>query len=252
MAFDPSSSDTDRVVANLIVANLAAIHARIRTACARAGRTPDSVELMAVTKTVAPPAIRAALLAGVRLLGENRVQEWEEKRPLLDADLLRTGAACRLIGHLQGNKAKRAVELFAGVAEGVDSVDSLRLAERLNAAALQRGYPLPVLLEINIGHEDQKAGVLPEEAPRLAEGVAGLPGLRLEGLLAIPPQHADPEQSRPHFAALRALGEDLARRLGTASLGLSMGMSHDYPVAIEEGATRVRVGSALFGARPLK
>jgi len=230
-------------------ANLEAIQTRMRDACARAGRPLASVQLMAVTKTVSVPAIRAAVLAGVRLLGENRVQEWEEKRPQL-ADLLhRVGASCRLIGHLQSNKANRAVQLFDGVTDGVDSVDGLRLAERLNAAAAQRGYPLPVLLEINIGREPQKAGGLPEDALRLAEAVMALPALRLEGLLIIPPQTADPEQSRPYFAALRTLSEELCRRLTRPSWTLSMGMSHDYPVAIEEGATVVRVGSALFGAR---
>ena len=216
---------------------------RIAAACARAGRPLTSVRLMAVSKTVDAERIREAARLGMRFFGENRVQERQSKlQALADID-----AEWHLIGGLQSNKANKAAELF----DAVESVDSLALAQRLDQAAARLERVLPVLLQVNIGREPQKHGVLPEAAAALTEAVAELPNLRLQGLMAIPPAADDPEASRPWFAALRCLSEQLKGNLRDSAhpWELSMGMSHDFEVAIEEGATIVRVGSALFGSR---
>ena len=218
-------------------ARLREVHARIERACAQAGREPGSVRLVAVSKGHGAEAIRAAYALGQREFGENYVQEWKAKRDAL-ADL--PELRMRLIGRLQRNKAKDAVL----IADAVDSVDSLELAEALSQRAQARARPLEVLLQVNIDREPQKAGALPEALPELVRGVRALPGLRLLGLMAIPRAVDDPEEARPSFEALRALGQ----QLGLPEL--SMGMSADLEVAIAAGATLVRVGTAIFGDRP--
>ncbi len=226
--------------------NLALIRERIGKAAARAGRTPDSITLMAVSKTIEPERIHQAYRAGVRVFGENRVQEFEGKASAL-ADL--TDARWHLIGHLQTNKARKAVELF----HGVDSVDSLRLAEKLNQSAQQDGKTLAVLIEIKVGNEESKSGISADspELEELLQGMVKLEHLQVSGLMTIPPYTEDPEGARPYFRSLRNLRETIAsRKLARIQMDvLSMGMSHDFEVAIEEGSTCVRVGTAIFGAR---
>ncbi len=228
-----------------IHANVAAIRQRMAAACARAGRVAAEVTLVAVSKTVEPARIRAAIAAGVTVLGENRVQEAQGKI----AELNEPSVQWHLIGHLQSNKARRAVELFAAV----HSVDSLKLAEKLAQAAAELGKRLPVFLEVNLGGEDSKAGVAANEVLPLCEAVGKLAALELKGLMAVPPFLDDAEAVRPYFSRLREL-RDAAVKAGVVGPGfreLSMGMSNDFEVAIEEGATFVRVGTALFGARPV-
>ena len=229
-----------------IAHSLAAVRARMEAAARRAGRSPSEIELMGVTKQVEPRRIRQAYEAGLRLFGENRVQEFAEK-----VNLLRDLAEARfhLIGHLQTNKAARAAELFAGV----DSLDSLRLAEKLNLAAGKLGKKLPVLIEVNLAGEAAKTGVAPDsrELEDLLAAAPRLSALEFRGLMAIPPHTGDPEGARPYFRRLRELRDTLrARNLPAVGMQtLSMGMSHDFEVAIEEGATCVRVGTAIFGER---
>jgi hypothetical protein len=226
--------------------NVARIQERIAAAARRAGRPPDDVRLMAVSKTFPADRIREAYAAGVRLFGENRVQEFAEKSAAL-RDL--PGAAFHLIGHLQSNKAAKAVEIF----DAVDTLDSLKLAERLHALAEKSGKRLPVLLEINVGGEAQKSGVAPDSAEleHILAAAPHLPHLDIRGLMAIPPWSDDAEPSRPYFRRLRELRDRIAAcRLSAVRMGtLSMGMSHDFEVAIEEGSTCVRIGTAIFGAR---
>jgi PLP dependent protein len=230
-----------------IIENVAIIRERIAAAAARVGRNPDSITLMAVSKTVEPERIKQAYATGVRVFGENRVQEFAEKAASL-ADM--NDAEWHLIGHLQSNKAKRATELF----QAVDSVDSLRLAERLNQSAEQTGKKLAVLIEIKVGEEESKAGI-PLDSPELENLLRAAPQiahLQIRGLMTVPPFTEDPEGARPYFRLLRDLRDTIAGRKlpGIAMDVLSMGMSHDFEVAIEEGSTCVRVGSAIFGARP--
>ena len=230
-----------------IASNVAAVRERIARAAARVGRTPDSITLMAVSKTVEPERIQQVYAAGLRVFGENRVQEFGEKAPQL-RDL--SNAEWRLIGHLQSNKARKAAELFSAI----DSVDSLRLAEKLDQAAQQAGRKLPVLLEIKVGAEESKNGVAPDspELEELLRAAARLEHLQFRGLMTVPPFTEDPEGARPFFRWLRDLRDQIAaRKLPRVQMDvLSMGMSHDFEVAIEEGSTCVRVGTAIFGARP--
>jgi pyridoxal phosphate enzyme (YggS family) len=229
-----------------IAENIAHVRSRIATVAARVKRSPDSITLMAVSKTVEPERILEAYAAGLRLFGENRVQEFAEKAPYL-ADLKE--AQWHLIGHLQSNKARKAAELFAGV----DSIDSLRLAERLNQAAEEAGKTLPVLIEIKVGAEETKHGI-PLDSPELESllrGAARLEHLQIRGLMAVPPYTENPEGARNYFRCLRDLRDQIAaRKLPRIQMDvLSMGMSHDFEVAIEQGSTCVRVGTAIFGAR---
>ena len=229
-----------------IASNLSLLHQRIARATRRAGRDPSDVKLMAVTKTAAPERIIEAYAAGQRLFGENRVQEFAEKAPALAS---RQGAEFHMIGHLQSNKAAKAVELFCAV----DSLDSVKLGERLNAAAARLGKTLNVLIEINVGGEEAKSGVAPG-SPELENILASAPQwehLRIRGLMTVPPFTEDPEGARPYFRRLRDLRDRLAARsLPAINLQeLSMGMSHDFEVAIEEGSTCVRIGTAIFGER---
>jgi len=229
-----------------IIENVAAVRERIAKAAARAGRSVGSITLMGVSKTVEPERIRQAYEAGIRVFGENKVQEFGEKAGPL-ADLAE--AQWHLIGHLQTNKVRKAAELF----QAVDSVDSLRLAQKLNQAAEQLDKVLPVLMEINVGGEENKSGVAPDssELEELLSGVQKLNHLQVRGLMTIPPFTEDPEGARPYFRQLRELRDKIAaRKLPRIAMDvLSMGMSHDFEVAIEEGSTCVRVGTAIFGAR---
>ena len=229
-----------------IAENLAAIHERIALAARRAGRSPEDVLLMAVTKTLPAERIIEAFDAGQRLFGENRVQEFEDKHFGLQR---LSGAEFHMIGHLQSNKAMKAVELF----HAVDSLDSVKLGDRLNAAAEKLGKTLPALIEINIGGEEAKTGVAPasSELEPILGAAPGWTHLRIGGLMTVPPFTDDPEGARPYFRKLRQLRDQLAQRnLPAIRLNvLSMGMSYDFEVAIEEGATEVRVGTAIFGER---
>jgi pyridoxal phosphate enzyme (YggS family) len=211
---------------------LSEVRGRIERAAARAARDPQSITLVAVTKVFPASAIREAYEAGVIDFGENYVQEFESKEPDV-RDL--TGARFHLIGHLQSNKAKRAVELFQVIA----TVDSPKLARRLDEAA----RPLDIMLEVKLSLEEAKSGADPAELPALIDAVRASKNLRLLGLMTVPPWTEEAEQSRPYFRRLR----ELASQYGLPHL--SMGMSHDFEVAIEEGATFVRLGTALFGKR---
>jgi hypothetical protein len=228
-----------------IASNLAEIRERIVLAARRAGRDPGEVALMAVSKTYPAAAIREAMAAGQTLFGENRVQEFAGKRKELGAGA--GGLRVHLIGHLQSNKAARAAELF----DAIDSVDSLRLAERLNEAAARLGRRLDVLIEVNVGGEAAKAGVDPDsdELRALMEAQGSLPNLAIRGCMTVPPFTPEPEGARECFRQLRLLRDRWRERSGLALPELSMGMSHDFEVAVEEGSTCVRVGTAIFGAR---
>jgi PLP dependent protein len=242
---------------SVVAANLERIKERVRLAADRAGRRTEDVTIVAVSKTFPFEAIRAAYHAGLRHFGENRVQEWESKQPhVVDLD-----ASWHLIGHLQGNKARRAASLF----DRVDSVDSFAVAQKLDAAfaadltgekgevtVVERDKALQVLIEVRLSDEATKSGAAESDLPAVAEGVATLAHLRLLGLMTIPPFLDDPEKVRPYFSKLRKLRDDLAQRLGRTLPVLSMGMSYDFDVAIEEGATEIRVGTALFGERAAK
>ncbi len=230
-----------------VSSNIAEIRERIARSAARVGRSPEEITLMAVSKTVEPARIREAYQAGLRLFGENRVQEFAEKSGAL-AEL--KDAEWHLIGHLQSNKASKAAQLF----HAIDSVDSLRLAEKLNQAAQQAGKVLSVLIEIKVGTEESKAGI-PLGSPELEdilETASRLEHLQIRGLMTVPPFTENPDGARDYFRCLRDLRDQIARRkLPRVEMDvLSMGMSHDFEVAIEEGSTCVRVGTAIFGVRP--
>jgi PLP dependent protein len=229
-----------------IADNIAAARERMAAAARRTGRRPDEIALMAVSKTHSAEHIREAYDAGLRLFGENRVQEFAGKAGAV-ADL--DGAEWHMIGHLQTNKAGKTAELFAAV----DSVDSVKLAERLDASARALGRKLSVLIEVNVGGEAAKSGVDPDSR-ELEELLAAAPrfeALEFRGLMTVPPFTDDPEEARPYFRRLRALRDAIAaRRLPAIGMDvLSMGMSHDFEVAIEEGSSCVRLGTAIFGVR---
>ena len=229
--------------------NIARVRERMHAAARQANRAADEITLMAVTKTVAPPKICEAYDSGVRTFGENRVQEFAGKvealRDLHDAEW-------HMIGHLQTNKAAKAVELFAHI----DSVDSLRLAQKLNSAAAEFSKRIPVLIEINIAGEDAKNGVAPDshELEQLLKAASELPQLNITGLMTVPPYNEDPGQSRPYFRKMRSLFKQIAGRKfpGVNMKTLSMGMSHDFEIAIEEGSTCIRLGTMIFGERPTR
>jgi len=228
-----------------LAANLQQVQARIGAAAARAGRDPAEVILVPITKTVPPDTIRAAHDLGLRVFGENRVQEAQAKAAAL-ADL--PDLRWHLVGHLQRNKAKVAVGLF----DVIHSVDSVRLAQALSQRATAAGGTVPVLLEVNVAGEATKFGFAPAELPDVAPAIIELPGLAVWGLMTVAPLAPDPEEVRPVFRQLRTLRDVLARRTQCPAhpwLHLSMGMTDDYEVAIEEGATMVRIGRAIFGER---
>jgi pyridoxal phosphate enzyme (YggS family) len=237
-----------------IAGNVARVRERIASAAARGvsggGRAADQITLVVVSKTVQASAIRAAYTVGVRHFGENRVQEWESKRPALE-DL---DGVWHLIGGLQSNKVRRAAKFF----HCVDSVDSAELARRMNQAVAELHYAaagesghqrMPILLEVLLAPEESKRGIPRDELTGVAEAVLALPWLELRGLMCIPPYCENPGDARPYFRNLTLLRDDLAQRLGVALPALSMGMSHDFEVAIEEGATEIRVGTEIFGER---
>jgi len=226
-----------------ISGNIEKIQQRIEAACSRCGRDPAAVRLVAVTKTVSVDKIREALAAGVTVCGENYMQEARAKIGMLPA-----AASWHFIGHLQSNKARQAAELF----DLIHSVDSLHLAHALDKAAAAAGKLLRVLVQVNISGEQSKHGIDPRETVRLVREMSECSHVRVAGLMTIPPLLPSPEESRPYYAALRRLRDDMAGLLpGSVSLSeLSMGMSADFEVAIEEGATLVRVGTAIFGTRP--
>jgi PLP dependent protein len=229
-----------------IAENIARVRERIERAAWRAGRSSSDIALMGVSKTHAPGRIREAYTAGLRVFGENRVQEFAGKADRLE-DL--AGADWHMIGHLQTNKAAKAVELFTAI----DSVDSVRLAEKLDAAVRTLNQKLPVLIEINVGGETAKSGVAPDsrELEELLQSPPRFEALEFRGLMAVPPFTDDPENARPFFRKLGELRERIAaRKLPRIAVDvLSMGMSHDFEVAIVEGSTCVRVGTAIFGER---
>lgn len=230
-----------------IAANLSAIHDRISSAARRVRRNPNDITLLAVTKTLPPDKIIEAYNAGQRFFGENRVQEFADKVGALSG---LHGAEFHMIGHLQSNKTGKAADIF----DAIDSVDSSKLAARLNISAEELGRTLDALIEINVGGEEAKSGIAPDSAEleRILQEAPGWPHLRIRGMMTVPPFTEDPQGARPYFRQLRELRDKLAaRNLPSVGLSqLSMGMSHDFEVAVEEGSTCVRVGTAIFGERP--
>jgi PLP dependent protein len=232
-----------------VEANLARIRERVERAASRAGRAPEDVTIIGVSKTFPAEAIRTAYALGLRDFGENRVQEFEGKHPMLDE----LDATWHLIGHLQSNKVRRAVQLFGAV----DSLDTLSLAEKLNVicAELAADHPgrLSVLIEVRLAPEDSKNGAIVEDVPALIESTLDMSHLEVRGFMAIPPFFEDAEKVRPYFRRLRELRDEMRAKFvprdSPLLRELSMGMSHDFEIAIEEGATQVRVGTALFGSR---
>lgn len=226
----------------MIKENLEEIEARIQRAAERSGRRRSDITLLCVTKTHPSEVLREAYDLGYREFGENKVQEMREKVPLLPGDI-----HWHLIGHLQKNKVK----YVCGMACMIHSVDSLELAEEISRRALAAGQRMPILLEVNMAGEVSKFGIHPDEAVNLARAVAPLPGIQLRGLMTIAPKTDDPETNRPYFRGLRELAVDIdCQNIDNIQMNvLSMGMSGDYEVAIEEGATIVRVGTAVFGER---
>jgi pyridoxal phosphate enzyme (YggS family) len=224
-----------------IAENLSRIQNELADACARAHRPMSDVALMAVSKMHPVEKLLEAYEAGQRLFGENRVQEVQAKQPayasLGDVEM-------HLIGPLQSNKANRAVELC----DAIDTLDSLKLAQRMNAAAAALNKTLPVLIEVKLSHEESKHGLAPEELPALLEALAGLPNLHARGLMTVPPWSEDPETARPYFQRLRQMRDEALPRFPTLT-ELSIGMSNDFAVAVEEGSTCIRIGTAIFGRR---
>jgi PLP dependent protein len=226
-----------------IAARRDAVLARIARAAERARRDPDEVSLLAVTKTHSAEIARRAALSGMTLFGENRVAEGVGKIQALSAEF--PSLEWRLIGPLQTNKAKPALEYFSVI----ESLDRERLATRLEGLLAAEDRRLPVLLELNLGGEETKSGAPPEQAETLAAAALALPHLEVRGLMAVPPFTPDPEGARPYFRRLKEIRERLADRFGRPFPELSMGMSHDFEVAVEEGSTEVRIGTELFGER---
>lgn len=225
---------------NPIAQRLEEVRAAIAAAAQRSGRDAGSVRLVAVSKTVDLERIQAAVDAGQDLFGENYLQEARDKIAVLGRQV-----SWHLVGHLQSNKARSAVELF----DLIHAVDRLKLARALDAAAARQGKVQDVLIQVNQAGETTKSGVEPAAAPALLQEVARLPHLKILGLMTMPPWFPDPEAERPYFRALRILRDHLRGLSGLPLTELSMGMSGDFAVAVEEGATLVRVGSAIFGSR---
>lgn len=238
-----------------ITANLKTVNEKVSRSASRAGRNSDDVKLVAVTKTVELPKIIEAVKAGVLFLGENRVQEAEKKvksyelrvtppAPPLSKGGLKGGVEWHLIGHLQKNKVKTAVRLF----DLIHTIDSIDLADEVNKQAKNISKKQRVLLQVKLSDEATKHGALEKDMVKLLEAVSNMQNLKLEGLMTIPPFFDDPEQSRPYFRRLREIRDEASAK-GFSLPELSMGMSNDFEVAIEEGATMVRIGTAIFGER---
>lgn len=228
-----------------IADNLKKVQEKMEAAARRVGRKPEEIRLVAVSKTVPPERVLEGIQAGVKILGENYVQEAKKKVEALGRDV-----AWHFIGHLQTNKAKIAVRLF----DLIHSVDSLHLAEELNKAAQVEGKVMPVLLEVKLSEEKSKFGVEEDNILQLAEGISRMENLMVQGLMTMPPLFSEPEDARPYFTRLRKLSEMIAyQKFPRVSMEeLSMGMSNDFEIAIEEGATLIRVGTAIFGPRSPK
>ena len=227
-----------------LAARLAGVRARIEAAAQRSGRRPDEVTLVAISKTHPASAVRQLIELGTVDVGENRVQEAEEKV----TEIGRDKARWHLVGHLQANKARRAVNIF----EVIHSVDSVDLARRLDRICIEEEREsLPILIQVDLGHEETKSGIDESELTHLVDSLGPLTRLKFVGLMTLPPFFDDPEQSRPFFRRLRELRDELAQRGAFAERSgeLSMGMTNDFEVAIEEGATMVRIGTAIFGER---
>ena len=227
----------------MIADNIERIRQHIRTVALRCNRNPESVRLIAVSKTFPAADMKEATSAGQRLFGENYIQEAERKYSELGQQV-----QLHFIGHLQSNKAEIAVKIFTMI----ETVDRMKLAAILDRALNRYGRTLDILVQVNIGNDENKSGIEPENAENLLKEISFLKNLRVRGLMTIPPFSEDPERSRVHFQALRHLAENLQEKglfYDNAAIELSMGMSHDYRIAIEEGATLVRVGSAIFGNR---
>lgn len=220
--------------------NISRIHERMAAACMRAGRDPGSVRLVAVSKKHQPESIMEAVAAGQTVFGESRVQEAVAKIPRCPG-----GLSWHMIGHLQSNKVRQVVQYF----DMIHSIDSLRLLEAVNQAAEQAGRTLKVMLEVNVSGESVKFGLKPEDAPSVLEASNRLMNIELTGLMTMPPMTALAEGARPHFRRLRELRDEWRAATGIPLEELSMGMSHDFEVAIEEGATWIRVGTDIFGER---
>jgi len=224
-----------------IAENIARLKEEIAAACRKAGRDEREVALMAVSKVHPVEAILEAYEAGQRLFGENKVQEYEAKAAHVRG---LAGAEFHLIGPLQSNKTNKAAELF----DAVDAVDALKIAERLEKAAAERGKRLPVLIEVKLSHEESKHGVAPDELSALLDAMSGMKAVQAVGLMTVPPWSEDAETARPYFRELRRLRDEVVKAHPGVTQ-LSMGMSNDFVVAIEEGSTCVRVGTAIFGKR---
>lgn len=223
-----------------ITANLERVRNEVAEACSRAQRDPATVALMAVSKMHPAEVILEAYAAGQRLFGENRVQEWQSKLPAISAPDIKV----HLIGPLQNNKTNKAAEIF----HAVDTLDSFKTAERLNRAAGALGKTIPVLVEVKLSPEDTKHGLAPEELPAVLDQLAPLDRLIVRGLMTVPPWSEDAETARPYFQHLRRLRDELQPKYPMLT-ELSMGMTNDFRVAIEEGSTTVRIGTAIFGKR---
>ncbi len=232
------SSDFDYIAENIKKVNY-----RIETAALKSGRKPEDIKLMAVTKTMPAQAITAAFENGITLFGENRVQELLDKLPQLDV----SGKSAHIIGHLQTNKVKYIIDKV----DMIQSLDSLHLAQEIDCQAEKADKIMKVLVEVNVGRETSKTGVMPEDIPDFIEKVSALPYISICGLMAIPPFNEDKEKVRPYFKQIRKLFIDIAaKKLDNINMNvLSMGMSSDFEIAIEEGATMVRVGTSIFGKR---
>jgi PLP dependent protein len=228
-----------------IAENIVRVKERIDRAAQKSRRNPEEIRLIAVSKTVEEERVLQAIEAGVEIFGENYVQEAQRK-----IEALGHPVAWHLIGHLQTNKAK----LAAGLFDTVHSVDSIKLAGELNRWAKQQGRILPILLQVHLSGEGTKFGAREEEIWEMAEKCSALDGIRVRGLMTMPPYFEDPEEARPYFIKLREIGERLASKKipGISTVEYSMGMSNDFEVAVEEGATMVRVGTAIFGPRQQK
>jgi pyridoxal phosphate enzyme (YggS family) len=230
--------------ANSIPANLDRLHDRIADICAACQRRPADIALMAVSKMHPAEAIVEAYQAGQRFFGENRVQEWQAKSQALAVLAQEGDLRMHLIGPLQNNKTVRAAELF----HAIDTLDSVKTGQRLNDAAQALKKVLPVLIEVKLSHEDSKHGLEPEDLPALLAALAPLSHLKLTGLMTVPPWSEDAETARPYFQRLRRLRDENIAAYPTLT-ELSMGMSNDFAVAIEEGSTTIRLGTAIFGKR---
>lgn len=226
----------------MVAENLAEVEKKVCEACERAGRSREEVTLIAVSKTKPVSMIEELLPGGTRDFGENKVQELCEKYEVLPKDI-----RWHLIGHLQRNKVK----YIADMAYLIHSVDSLRLAEAISEEGVKKGVTVPILIEVNVAGEESKFGVTPEETESLVREIAKLPSIQIKGLMTIAPYVEDPEENRVHFSRLRQLSVDIREKnIDNVSMNvLSMGMTGDYQVAIEEGATMVRVGTGIFGER---